>query len=1180
MNNIIDDYINNEVSSEEERRQLEALKADPNNHQTLALTLKLLISKDKLCLADQIFENSPSEIKKNNSLFYPIALVKMLLEKNEEAYYYFNKHLEIDDLDEDALFNYGILLNKIDKIDEAIEVFKKIVLIKKTHLKAYLNLGVLFFKKQEYSKAIECYNECLNIDPECADAHHNLGSLHEGNRDFLKAFECYTKALNFNKNHVQSRWNRALLNLREGNYTAGFSDFEVRLQKEEIIRNDLPFPEWKGEDLSKKTLFIYTEQGYGDFIQYIRFIKLLRPSVKTIVLEVKEELRELLNSFPDVDFFHTKNTSLPEFKIDFKVALMSLPHLLKIDMENLLSQTSYLLPSTDRIQYFEKKLSIYEYKIGFVWTGNKWPPGNNIRHTELIHFKNLAKHFPDITFISLQLGEDRQELKQINVENLIDITDEIENFNDTSAILKNLDLLITIDTSIAHLGGALGIETWLLLSSLPDWRWLAGDEYSLWYPTIKIYRQIPSGDWKQLFSEIALDLRKKTGNEFEIKNIETKFCNLIDQKKFKEAIELFENFFSLFSDNYEMISLSAQAYEKENKIAEAEKYYEKSFELKNFFKQNLLNYSLFLLKYCKYQRGLEIVDMAVDMFPVDYEFYYLKALFLNKFADNKKSLKFFEKALEKSGNKKEIVDSYSQILNETENSEKVIKVKRKMIENTERQPVLTLSMIIKNEEKFLEDCLNSVKGLVDEIVIVDTGSTDNSLEIAKKHSAKIFHFDWINDFAAARNFALKQSSGKWILYLDADERLDQESIQEIKTVIVSNKKIGVFCNVISYSEVAGNTNKMKYARLFKNSDEIEFEGRVHEQIEKSLTKNNYDILDSNIKIVHLGYDQTKEVYEQKARRNLQLLLIDYSENPKTYVKFQIGQTYVVLNEVEKGIPYFEEVVKDDEIDKNYRLQSLRFLGAFYVEKNKLEIALKYVEEGLKINSEHHLLNIILAEIFLKTGNFEKSEKYFLKGYSTNLKLLKGEIKSINEYAVEQDRIILRGIQLSLFLKSENLFMLMKNESSKFIDKTELRNSILYLAGLFSLETDENNYEIRGFEKYFSSEMILNVIESYENLIDQETLLRKFASIYPNDYQYKKYFADVLFNLKKFEESFEKYYSLHKKFENDPEIFLKLLAVYFNLGKKNEIIELLEKGETLFNDFPKVLKQIESIKSKI
>ena len=216
-------------------------------------------------------------------------------------------------------------------------------------------------------------------------------------------------------------------------------------------------------------------------------------------------------------------------------------------------------------------------------------------------------------------------------------------------------------------------------------------------------------------------------------------------------------------------------------------------------------------------------------------------------------------------------------------------------------PTITLSMIVKNEGKYLRDCLNSVKEIVDEFVIVDTGSIDSTIEIAEKFGAKIYHFNWINDFSAARNYALQNSTGDWIFYLDADERLSEKSILEIKKLTENLEKAGIFCSVKSIGNVSGTPSIMKYTRLFRNVPGLKFTGKVHEQIEESLKNNGCSLVDSGIEIIHIGYDVEQGKIKEKAERNLKLLQTEFETNSTGYNAFQFGQTLTILDRIDEEI---------------------------------------------------------------------------------------------------------------------------------------------------------------------------------------------------------------------------------------------------------------------------------------
>ena len=197
-------------------------------------------------------------------------------------------------------------------------------------------------------------------------------------------------------------------------------------------------------------------------------------------------------------------------------------------------------------------------------------------------------------------------------------------------------------------------------------------------------------------------------------------------------------------------------------------------------------------------------------------------------------------------------------------------------------PKITLSMIVKNEEKYLPDCLQSIKNVVDEIILIDTGSSDNTINIAEEFGALIFNYNWVNDFSVPRNYALSKSTGHWILYLDADERLSPKSFYQLRNVIASNDLLGCRCIVNNIDEINGKPKFMRYTRLFHNSSNIKFTGKIHEQIDNSLIENGYKILDTDIEIIHTGYNVSTDELKKKANRNLEILKVEYERNKSSY----------------------------------------------------------------------------------------------------------------------------------------------------------------------------------------------------------------------------------------------------------------------------------------------------------
>lgn len=495
---------------------------------------------------------------------------------------------------------------------------------------------------------------------------------------------------------------------------------------------------------------------------------------------------------------------------------------------------------------------------------------------------------------------------------------------------------------------------------------------------------------------------------------------------------------------------------------------------------------------------------------------------------------------------------------------------------------VTLSMIIKNEERYLEGCLSSVKDVVDEIVIVDTGSTDKSLQIAEKYNSKIFHFNWINDFSAARNFALKNSRGDFILYLDADERLSEDSIEELKNLTKEKTSAGFKCSVESPSRTSGTSNVMKYVRLFANHPDVKFTGKAHEQIEDSLRENNYFIYDTGIKIIHLGYDVSEDELKEKAKRNLNLLLKDYEKNPSGYNAFQIGQTYVVLGDIIKSEPYFLSAIAKKNIDKNQLAHCYRYLAAIESNvKNNLGKSLEYVEGGLNISAKQPLLNVIASNIYLRKNDFDKAEEFARKSFEYNKEiLLKGN--SDFEIAVKEEDLLnhcLNIAALSCNIKFFNDFY--KNYNHELNDNKRNYFLLLFNSVFNNLDVDDNI--ISKSNEVIKSEFVpafVFALNNYKKLRQRISILENLKTKYPSEIKILNVLGNSYFEIGDKEKSFINYEAAYSQSNNDPALLFSLISLSAELNRVDKLFNFITEAENTFRDNEHILAKLNNIKLKL
>ncbi|HVO73355.1 MAG TPA: glycosyltransferase [Ignavibacteriaceae bacterium] len=503
--------------------------------------------------------------------------------------------------------------------------------------------------------------------------------------------------------------------------------------------------------------------------------------------------------------------------------------------------------------------------------------------------------------------------------------------------------------------------------------------------------------------------------------------------------------------------------------------------------------------------------------------------------------------------------------------------------------MISLSMIVKNEERYLKDCLESVKDIVDEIVIVDTGSTDKTLEIASGYSTKIFHFDWINDFSAARNFALDHCSGDWILYLDADERLSKSSINELKNLVRTKSKQAYLCVVRNIDEVNSRPSVMDYIRLFPNDKKVRFEGAIHEQIEYSLRKENYEILKSGIEVIHIGYNISKDALEEKAKRNLSLLMSEYSKSKSGYYAFQIGQTYGILQEREPAIKYFLAALDDATLKNEYKALAYRFLSVDYAEKQNWSEALKMISESLRYDSNQPLALMIAAKIYIKIGNAAEAEKFCRKAYDINSKFLSGKKSSYQTIMLEERSILLHGLNVAILSGNKNLFNFFyekfRNDRGKAAGSEKNEKSARELK-LFNSLFNNNDFDEEDTNIFTSIidndnlEVFISLLNTYTNNEKKAELLNLLCKKFPHNANLLNRYGLVLSEIKKNDEAEHIFLESYSTNPKEPSTIFYLTSVYLQNGKHHKIVPLLEESEKNFRDNPEVISRLIILKQKL
>lgn len=495
--------------------------------------------------------------------------------------------------------------------------------------------------------------------------------------------------------------------------------------------------------------------------------------------------------------------------------------------------------------------------------------------------------------------------------------------------------------------------------------------------------------------------------------------------------------------------------------------------------------------------------------------------------------------------------------------------------------MLTLSMIVKNEEKYLETCLQSVKDVVDEIVIVDTGSTDKTLEIAEKYSAKIFHFEWINDFAAARNFALEKSSGDWILYLDADECLSQKSVSELQKLTRNKKREAFKCIINNIDEINSRPSVMTYTRLFSNDKRLHFEGKVHEQIENSLRKNGFIIKNSRIEIDHYGYNLSKNDLQSKAKRNLSILLNQYDETKSSYYAFHLGQSYAILNEKENAVKYFSASLMDPKLEKESRALAFRYLAIDEAGKQNYQAASVLIDKSLQCDNEQPLALFAAANIFLKLGDSNIADKYSRRAFVENRKYLRGEKTSNQNILIDELQLCYYGLEISLLSGNTDLFSFFYKEYlvlNKTSDSTEMELFENLLNNRLIPHDKLRNYAGHITPSNFS--LVATLFDRYNDKNTKLELMQLCSERFSRDSLFFNKLGLLLMECKKNSEAANAFEQSIYINDSDPSTIFYLVSAYLQSGELAKIKSTVYSAELKFFNQEQVLSRLNLLKEKL
>ena len=456
--------------------------------------------------AEQSLQTAIKLDSRNASFYVNLSKTMIALKRPEEALTIAQDALRLEPTSTHAINALANTYLYKSKFRQAELLYRQALELEPKNIDILNNLGTALAHQNNLSEAYENYTRALCLDPNRAEVLTNLGSIEHAFGNFSNAKGCFRKALKLAPDYADAKWNLGITLLLNNDFTDGFAYYEARLDLPESGKKLSKTVTWTGQSINGKVIRVESEQGYGDTIQFVRFLPELKKLGAKTTLIIKKPLEKLFQFVKDVNQITINDNN--STKADYRVSLMSLPHLLGVTLDKVPNVVPYLHLAGGKKSKVQASADL---NVGIVWSGNL-RHRHGWAHNRSIPFDNLEALFSiqGVSWYSLQFETPEPSLSNKMQElGVKDMSNYISSFSDTAEIISDLDLVITIDSAVAHLAGALGVPVWVMLSFVPDWRWLLERKDSPWYPTMSLFRQKKRGMWGDVVEAVSIALSQK-----------------------------------------------------------------------------------------------------------------------------------------------------------------------------------------------------------------------------------------------------------------------------------------------------------------------------------------------------------------------------------------------------------------------------------------------------------------------------------------------------------------------------------------------------------------------------------------------------------------------------------------------------------------------------------------------
>jgi tetratricopeptide (TPR) repeat protein len=633
--------------------------------------------------------------------------------KLEDAARCFREALALRPEASETLGNLGVVLAAQGRHQEALGYYYEALRLRPEAAETHSNLGNALRAEGLPEEAIIHFKRALEIKPDYAEAFNNMAIAHGQRGDFKQGFAGYEKAIKLKPDYADAHMNRALGWLAVGDLSRGWPEYEWRWQVGNLKLRHEERPRWDGSPLDGRTILLYPEQGLGDTLQFIRYAELIKrgagrlkgtaeisdcrlqiadlkqrngdgsvvrsqwsvaaaatdygllttdhnrqdrsPAATKVVFECPKSLMKIVARCDGIDCLVEEGQPLPEF--DVQAPLLSLPGLVRTTLGNIPADVPYLFADPELVEAWGKELARFkEVKVGIAWQGSLKYKGDKFRSIPLRAFAPLAK-VRGARLFSLQKGYGEEQIAHAGVGVTKPgraIDDKAGPFMDTAAILRNLDLLITSDTAIAHLAGGLGVPVWLLLPFAPDWRWMRSREDSPWYPTMRLFRQRFRSDWEEVFSRVAGELatfaaepggRGSLPSRQETEDWHRQGLELLKQGNLERAGHCFRKVVALSPNHVDGRHNLGVALARQKRRGEAIDCFRKVLQLKPHFADAYGNLGLAYLHEGAPHQAIAQLQRALELRPLCADTHNNLGAAWSRLGNNDEAVRCYEKAI-------------------------------------------------------------------------------------------------------------------------------------------------------------------------------------------------------------------------------------------------------------------------------------------------------------------------------------------------------------------------------------------------------------------------------------------------------------------------------------------------------------------------------------------------------